>query len=191
MKKLFIFLLVILLSGCSCIVSQIVPQKIYATPTSCSAPIPNYLTKVTASDNCEIASFTQTPVSGTMLTPTNKSATVTIKAIDASGNFKQIVFTVTLLDTIKPKFTVDPTLLAYQTEQVNDIYTFADNLVKDGFYNLMQQAWIDSIPGLRDKLNETDFNSQMLIITSMTKPEGGRSRFIALADSVSYIYKRK
>jgi|WetSurMetagenome_2_1015567.scaffolds.fasta_scaffold00103_61 hypothetical protein len=187
-KLLFLLISVFLLSGCTCVLSQVVPQKIYATATSCSAPLPDYWTKITASDNCEIANKTQTPAAGYMLTPTNKVTTVIMKATDASGNFKQVSFTVTLLDTIKPKLTIDPSLLAYQVEQINDIYTFADNLVLQKYYNLMQQSWIDSIPGLRLKLNE-DQNRKLLVVTSELKPDGSRYRYVLPADSVGLFYK--
>jgi hypothetical protein len=136
MKKLLFLLCVIFTTGCGCIISQIPAQKIYAG-ASCSAPIPNYLTKITASDNCEIASLTQTPAPGTLLNASNKVATVVVKATDASGNIKQVSFTVTLLDTIKPTLTIDPTLLAYQADQISEVYTFADNMVGRSWENLM------------------------------------------------------
>jgi uncharacterized protein YceK len=149
MKKL-IFLLSIVLSGCStCMLAQIPPQKIY-TGSSCSAPIPNYLLKITASDNCEITSITQTPVAGTMLTASNKVATVVIKATDASGNSKQISFTVTLIDTIKPVFTIDPSLTVVQLpKQIGDIYNLADLMLeynltgtqRDAYNNYMMITW--------------------------------------------------
>jgi uncharacterized protein YceK len=190
MKKFIVFLGVILLTGCGCILSQIVPQKIYAG-SGCTASIPNYLTKVTATDNCEIASFTQTPAPGTLLTATNKTATVTIKATDASGNTKQIIFTVTLLDTIKPVLTIDPSLLTYQTKQIQDIYNFADLLVGQNDDNLMAQPWIDSVPGLREKLRDSSYYKQMLVVTSFQKSDGNRARLITFADSVKLINRTK
>jgi uncharacterized OB-fold protein len=126
MKKITYLLFAILLSSCNvCMLAQIPPQKLYVS-TGCSAPIIDYKTKVTASDNCEISSFTQVPAPGFMLTPTNKVATVTLKATDGSGNFSQVVFTVTLVDTIKPKLTIDPSLLSGMIEDVKEIYDVAD-----------------------------------------------------------------
>jgi hypothetical protein len=190
MKKLIVFLGVVLLSSCGCILPQVVPQKVYATATNCSAPIPNYLPLFTANDNCEIASIIQTPVAGTMLTPINKVATVTVKATDGSGNFKQVVFTVTLLDTIKPTFTIAPSLLSYQVNQINDIYTFADKLVGGQDANLMKQTWIDSIPGLRAKLQDSAYYKKTLVVSSFWKPDGTRPRVIAFADTVRLITNR-
>jgi hypothetical protein len=128
MKKTLILLSALLLSGCGCMLSQIPPQKIYAG-AGCQAPLPNYLLKVTATDNCELASLTQTPAAGYLLTSSNKVATVVIKASDASGNFTQVTFTVTLVDTIKPKIEFDPSLLSSNLEQIKDLYNFGDKLL--------------------------------------------------------------
>jgi hypothetical protein len=136
--------------------SQIPPQKIYAT-VSCNAALPDYKLKITASDNCEIATFVQTPAPGYLLTSANKVATVVVKATDASGNFQQVSFTVTLLDTIKPKLTIDPTLLSYQMQQVKDIYNFGDRLIFGQEQNFYAQAWIDSVPGLRTALEDSSY----------------------------------
>jgi hypothetical protein len=149
MKKILFLLISILISGCGCILSQIPPQKIYAG-SGCTAPIPNYLLKVTATDNCEISSLTQIPIAGTMLTASNKVATVVIKATDASGNFKQITFTVTLLDTIKPVFHIDPSLTVVQLpNQIKELYNLADLMLEynltgiqhDAYYNDMMITW--------------------------------------------------
>ena len=143
--------------------SQIPPQKIYAG-AGCSAPLPNYLLKVSASDNCELASLTQTPAAGYILDAANKVANVIIKATDASGNYRQITFTVTLLDTIKPVFTIDPSLLAYQLQQVKDLYNFADRMIWASELNLYKQAWIDSISGLREKLQDSSYMKKTMLI---------------------------
>jgi hypothetical protein len=175
------------------VLSQIPPQKIYAG-TNCSAVLPDYRLKITATDNCEIASFTQIPDPGFVLNATTKTTTVTVKATDATGNFKQVVFTVTLLDTIKPKLTIDPTLLAYQLQQVNDIYDFGDRLIAEQEQNLMKQTWIDSIPGLRDKLQDsTYFKKTMLTWTAAGKAvtgEGYRVFTFYDADKDTIIIRR-
>ena len=162
MRKILLILISVLLSGCGCLLSQIPPQKIYAG-TGCSATLPDYRLKIAASDNCEVSTFTQVPAPGFLLTATNKIATVTVKATDASGNFKQVVFTVTLLDTIKPKLTIDPSLLSYQLRQVEDIYNFGDKLIVEQSNNLMKQSWIDSIPGLREKLGDSTYYKKMML----------------------------
>lgn len=189
MKKL-LFILSILLSGCSCLLSQIPPQKIYAG-AGCSATLPDYRLKIVASDNCEIASFTQVPAPGFVLNASLKTTTVTVKATDASGNFRQIVFTVTLLDTVKPVLTIDPVLLAYQMKQLNDIYEFGDKIVGQTDDNLMQQTWIDDYPGLREKLADSAYYKQTLVVLSNYKAGGERTRFITFADSVTLNYRRK
>lgn len=165
MKKSLFILIVLLCTSCGCMLSQIPPQKIYAT-ASCNAALPDYRLKITASDNCEIATFTQTPAPGYLLTSANKVATVVVKATDASGNFKQVSFTVTLLDTIKPVFTIAPELLAYSLEQIGTIYDYADKLIFNQERLLYSQTWIDSIPGLRDKLAKDEYlNKAMLTWT--------------------------
>jgi hypothetical protein len=193
MKKL-LFLLTIIFSGCStCMLAQIPPQKIYAG-SGCTAPIPDYKLKITATDNCEIASFTQVPSPGTLLTASNKVATVTIKATDASGNARQVVFTVTLLDTIKPVLTIDPTLLSYQMKQVDEIYDFGDKLIAESERNLMRQSWIDSIPGLREKLVDSAYYKKtMLTWTSKghaVTGEGNRMFTFFDADKDTIVLKR-
>jgi uncharacterized protein YceK len=189
MKKL-LFILSILLSGCSCLLSQIPPQKIYAG-AGCSAILPDYRLKIIASDNCEIASFTQVPAPGFVLNATLKTTTVTVKATDASGNFRQVMFTVTLLDTIKPVLTIDTVLLAYSVEQANEFYDFGDKLIANHFDNVMIQSWIDDYPGLREKLADSAFYKQTLVVLSNYKAGGERTRFISFADSVTLNYRRK
>jgi hypothetical protein len=153
--------------------SQIPPQRIYAGAT-CTAPIPNYLTKITASDNCEVASFTQTPAAGTLLTPTNKTATIVVKATDASGNFRQLTFIVTLLDTIKPVLTIDPSLLVLNYKQINDIYNFGDKLV---WY--AEQQFDSTFPYDSLKIKDLDslyFKRQMIIYTDPAFALTGQGR---------------
>lgn len=183
--KSLIFILAVILISCNpeCLLSQVPPQKIYAG-SSCTAALPDYRLKISATDNCEIASMTQVPAPGFALTPTNKTATVTVKATDASGNFRQVVFTVTLLDTVKPVFTIDPSLLSYQVEQLKNIYDFGDNIVGQLEKNMNQSFPFDQYPGLREKLADSAFYKQMLVITSFRKSDGNRARLISFADSV-------
>jgi len=126
MKKMMYVFLLILLSGCNvCMIGQIPPQYIYAG-TGCTATVPNYLLKITASDNCTISSFTQTPYAGYVLNATTPMTSVTVKATDVKGNFTQIVFNVSILDTIKPKLTIDPSLLTYDLPMIDHLYNVAD-----------------------------------------------------------------
>lgn len=67
MKKLLFLLSIVLLSSCTCLLSQIPPQYIYINE-NCEAVLPDYLTKVTATDNCNLASLIQIPEGGSILT---------------------------------------------------------------------------------------------------------------------------
>lgn len=114
MKKLIIlFVAALMLSGCGCVLSQIPPQTIYAG-TGCTAPIPDYRTKVVASDNCVgTLTVTQTPTPGTLLTVGAPSRVVTLTATDAFGNIsKPVNVSVTMIDTVKP-------ILSWPTGQIN------------------------------------------------------------------------
>lgn len=195
MKKIMILLYAFIVSGCGCMLSQnIPPQKIYAG-AGCQAALPNYLLKISASDNCEISSLTQTPAAGFLLTAAAKTTTVTIKATDASGNFRQLSFTVTLLDTVKPVFTVDPSLLASNVQQINEAYNFADKLTA---YNLenMDRAIFDTTlfpesqyPNLRNVYEDsTYFKRKMITWTSpafaLTGKGGRWTTFLSDRDTI-------
>lgn len=150
MKKLLILsLTLILLSSCTCLLSQIPPQHIYAGD-GCEATLPNYLPLVKASDNCQVASVTQTPQAGYLLNATRQVVTVTIRATDVFNNYSESSFTVTLLDTVKPTITFDSTLYAYQYKQIGDLYDQADRLVAYQMMNTDVTFPVDSFPGLRE-----------------------------------------
>lgn len=152
--------------------SQIPPQKIYAG-ASCSAVLPDYRLKITASDNCEIISFTQVPAPGFVLNSAAKTTTVTVKATDAAGNFKQVVFTVSLLDTIRPILTIDQSLLADNLEQAKELYNFADKIIERNLA-IMDKNIADTImfpetefPNLRNVYEDsTYYKKTMLTWTS-------------------------
>jgi hypothetical protein len=196
MKIFFLFLMVIL-SSCSCLLSQIPPQKIYATKTSCSAPLPNYWVvlgaAITVSDNCEIASKTQVPATGFMLTPTNKVATVTLRATDASGNYRETSFTTTLIDTIKPVITIDPALITYQLNQIKDIYGMGDKLFGYLDENMATQysLWTDTLPGFKEHLLSGDFHTKALVSVSFDKPDGTREHNFNFVDTIKTYIKIK
>jgi hypothetical protein len=128
MKKL-IFLSLIVLSGCRCLLSQIPPQFLY-TGQGCEAPLPDYTPKVTATDNCNLASLIQTPAPGFLLGPEHMIANVVIKATDSSGNSSQVGFDVILVDTIPPVITADNTLLTADYDKIDALYNQADRIVK-------------------------------------------------------------
>jgi len=126
MKKFFI-LLSFLFCGCSCVLSQIPPQYIYTPANNCQALLPDYTGILKISDNCQIGSVFQYPASGYILNNQNMTANVIIRATDVSGNFKEVRFTVTLLDTIKPQITLDTTLFVYNVLKFTQLYDLADS----------------------------------------------------------------
>jgi hypothetical protein len=129
MKTKLLVLLSVLLSSCSCILSQIPPQFIYAG-SGCTAPIPDYKTQVTVTGGCTGFTVIQTPAPGTLLTTTNKTATIIIKATGTNGKSSQIQFGVSMLDTITPKITPTGSLVAYKLNQLNDVYNAGDKIVR-------------------------------------------------------------
>lgn len=100
MKKLLLILSVIL-SSCSCLISQPPAQVVYAGQ-GCEAFLPDYRPLMTFSDNCQIVDTIQTPQPGFQFTASNVITDVTIRAVDISGNWTEVSFTVTMLDTIPP-----------------------------------------------------------------------------------------
>lgn len=134
MKKL-LFLSLILFSSCKCLISQVPPQYVYIGE-NCSAILPDYTTKVHATDNCVLASLVQTPAPGTILTLMIND--VVIKATDNSGNSSQISFGVILIDTIPPIITVDDTTLTGDNtltgsgyDVLEALYNQADRIIAD------------------------------------------------------------
>lgn len=124
MKKLiFLAIVSVFLSSCVCTLAQIPPQFVYAG-VGCTAPLPDYKSKVTATDNCAIKILEQIPASGYLLTATNQVVDVTIKATDVFNNTSQVTFSVTLLDTVKP-------ILNWPTGQVNMTDDDVVNLYKN------------------------------------------------------------
>jgi hypothetical protein len=101
--KRFIYLLGLLLlsSSCTCILSQVPPQTIYAN-TECEAVLPDYTLQVTASDNCGEVTLRQLPAAGTILTAANPVVDVLITGTDQFGNEAFITVPVSMIDTIPP-----------------------------------------------------------------------------------------
>lgn len=135
MKKILFLLSIVLLSSCTCVLSQIPPQYIYIGE-SCQATLPDYLPMVTATDNCSLASLTQIPEGGTVLT--EQISGVEIRATDNTGNHTSINFNVILIDTIPPVITVDDTTLTGDNTLLNSgfdiieaLYNQADKIIAD------------------------------------------------------------
>lgn len=129
MKKLFYFFGILLLSSCTCTltIGQVPPQYLYMDAT-CGAALPDYLPRLTVTDNCGVKSVEQSPSPGSWLTvPTT---TVLIRATDNFNNVTDMMFTVTLVDTIPPTITVnDTTLISDVYEKIDAVYNIADKML--------------------------------------------------------------
>ncbi len=151
MKKLLFLLSIILLSSCTCIIGQIPPQYLYVDET-CGAAMPDYLTKIRVTDNCEIDTVWQSPTRGTWLTqPANNAM---IRAIDRFGNHTDVLFTVNLIDTVPPVIEiVDSTLITDVYGKIDAVYNIADRmLARTDLWNTSQIP--DSIPVYEDYWND-------------------------------------
>jgi len=134
MKKLLFLLSVILLASCGCVYPQIPPQYLQIDST-CGAALPDYLPMIRVTDNCQVVSIEQSPSAGSWLTiPTT---TVLIRATDNFNNHTDLMFTVTLTDTIGPEIDVlDSTLLVKAYDTIDGLYDMADRM-------LAQQVWFE------------------------------------------------
>ena len=184
MKKLLFLLSIILLSSCTCLIGQIPPQYLYVDQ-SCGAAMPDFLSKIRVTDNCEIDTVWQSPTYGTWLTQPANSAM--IRAIDKFGNYTDVLFTVFLVDTIPPVITADSTLL------VNS-YGFIDSLYDTAERMLARQVWFEESTAPDSLWTDDDFcNSTLLTWSDPCKAftgEGYRVHtFISPADTV--IIQRK
>lgn len=151
MKKLLFLLSIILLSSCTCLIGQIPPQYLYVDET-CGAAMPDYLTKIRVTDNCEIDTVWQSPTRGTWLTqPANNAM---IRAIDRFGNHTDVLFTVNLIDTVPPVIEiVDSTLITDVYGKIDAVYNIADRmLARTDLWNTSQIP--DSIPVYEDYWND-------------------------------------
>lgn len=137
MKKLLFLLSVVLFSGCGCIMSQTIPPQYLQIDESCGAALPDYLPMFRFTDNCRVDTVWQSPTRGTWLTvPTT---TVLIRAIDNFNNHTDVMFTVTLTDTIGPVITLgDSSLIADNYSKINSMYDAADRML------LLQSMWFNS-----------------------------------------------
>lgn len=181
MKKLILLLSVITLASCStCMLAQIPPQYLYVD-ASCGAALPNYVTKIRVTDNCQVVSVDQTPSPGSWLTvPTT---TVLIRATDNFNNQTDLMFTVTLIDTIAPTIEVtDTTLVTRVYEVVDGLYDTADRI-------LARQVWFEESTAPDSLWTDEDFcNSTLLTWTDPCKAFTGEGMrvwtFISQADTV-------
>ena len=134
-----------LLASCTCVLPQIPPQYVYVGE-NCEAVLPDYLTKVSATDNCVLASFIQIPQAGTILTSAMTVTDVEIRATDNHGNHSSINFSVILVDTVPPVITVDDTTLT------------ADNTLLNSGYDIIEALYNQADRIIADKLTFFDAN---------------------------------
>lgn len=131
MKRLIGLIALAVLVGCTCLSQTVPTQYVYATETSCEAALEDYTLIVPVSDNCEVASYTQTPVAGTILDATNPSVTVNLEVVDVQGNVSTASFDVILLDTIPPVFNFPAEMLSYSFEDAGHINNTLTAFIQD------------------------------------------------------------
>ena len=136
-KLLFLISVIILGTSCTCMLAQIPPQYITVDAT-CTAILPNYVPKVTVSDNCSVKSVVQTPAPGYVLNAANPSVEVKIRATDAFNNFTEVSFMVTAKDELPPVITPTQELLTANWVQINNLYDQADRMLAE------QEAFFDA-----------------------------------------------
>jgi len=173
-------MVMLLASSCTCLLSQIPPQMIYAG-VGCAAPLPDYIPLVAVSDNCSIASVTQTPSAGFILNSTNQSATVRIRATDVFNNWTEVSFLVTLVDTVKPVITWNgPAIAAANWDVINSIYDQADRLLAQ------QEVYFDEhfdweASGIPEDLRPKDQYNTKMLLTWSYNGENKRERLFTFA----------
>jgi hypothetical protein len=182
-KTLFFFLFAsMLLSSCSCLLSQIPPQYIYAG-AGCTAPLPDYKTQVIVTGGCTGFTVTQIPEAGTILSASNMKTSVTIRAVGLNQKMSAVTFDVTMIDTITPKITPLPSLMTYQDKQIQDMYDAADRMSIASFKNFDKVFPYDSLGG--SPWPDSLYVDKMLVAVSLDSAGTGiRKRVVAFADSV-------
>jgi hypothetical protein len=191
MKKIIPLLIVLLLStSCGCLLSQIPPQYLYCGD-DCQGVLPDYRSKVTATDNCGIVTMTQTPGAGFIMGFPGASIEVRIRAEDNSKNFKQVRFTVTLLDTIPP--VIDSTLLMVDSEieRIDRLYDVADLAVYNKMKEFDATFPYEDFGLLADDQDSTYFKERLIIYSDPGKAVTGYGhRFWTFQNNDTIIFKQ-
>ena len=148
MKKLLFLLSIILLSSCTCIMSQVPPLTLQITH-DCGVAMPDYRPLLRWTDNCRVDTVEQTPTPGTWLT--EKFNTVHFRAYDNFRNHTDALTSLELIDTIPPVLVgVDSTLIASEYDRANNLYDQAERIIASMDW---WQSWPDSIPIYEDYAN--------------------------------------
>lgn len=194
LKSLFFFLFAgILLCSCSCLLSQIPPQNIYAG-SGCTAIVPDYTPYVHATGGCSGVTVTQTPVPGTVLTSVvvNKAQPLIFKATGGNGKIKQRQTTITMLDTITPQFGAFTGPLALEQIdtlmlKIGALYNIADDMTERLYKEADKVYPYDLYPGSGPS-TQGEYDSSLYVTVSMkdlTSPGKEWKRVSSLATHVS------
>jgi hypothetical protein len=194
MKKLFILsIFVLLLGGCTCIMSQSIPPQYLYMDSTCGAALPDYLPMFTYTDNCGIDTVWQSPTRGSWLTA--PTTTVLIRAIDNFNNHTDLMFDVTLIDNKPPTITLnDSTLITDNLTKINNAYNLADRMLA------YDELWFDSAfdydaVGVPDSLQPLQQYFNKILVTWTTPAlaftgKGGRwHTFINESDTLLIVPK--
>lgn len=151
MKKLTILLVALIITGCTRI-GQI-PDQIVYVGEDCTVPLPDYLPRVTATDNCDISTIEQVPEPGTLLNSATPIITVTISATDVFDNSTVISFDVVAVDTIPPTITLDSSMMVYDIDKAGELfkaahYYTAHNIQQE--YNNAPDSALTQYPQLKE-----------------------------------------
>ena len=147
MKRL-LFLLSIVLSSCTCLMSQVPPLTLQITE-DCGAALPDYRGRLIFTDNCRVDSIDQTPSPGSWIT--EKFTTLRFRAFDNFGNYTDVLGSLELIDTIPPTFVgVDSSLIASEYDRANNLYDQAERIIANMDW---WRTWPDSIPVYEDYAN--------------------------------------
>lgn len=166
MKKLLFLLSIVAMTSCTCMMSQSIPSQYLYVTDDCGAAMPDYLPKFLFTDNCGIDTVWQSPTRGSWLTAPTTNAM--IRAIDKYGNFTDLLFTVTLIDTIPPEIILqDSTLISSNYDKANSLYNAADRIMA------FQEMYFDSTfdweaAGIPDSIRPDNqyFNKVMVTYTA-------------------------
>jgi len=183
MKKLLILLCCVLFYGCNtdCTLSQIPNQVVYAG-ANCTAPLPDYKSLVTVTGGCTGFTLTQTPVPGTMLTVTNKTINVILKATGANNKTSQVYFIASLIDTVTPLIVPKTAMVEELLKRSREVYDIGDKMIGQVETIFNNTFPFDSFPGIR---KQNSFKEKMLVIISMDSAGTGvRKRVITYQDTV-------